>query len=117
MVAVRSMGLALESLIGFDIDGRQVCSVSEGTLKTLIELSNERFKANSNRIARFRELLMQTSSPDAGSKRHNGKEWEEPEVRRQRKRAEGLKRQQMLSDTSRATIVDPEDTAGLEFFP
>lgn len=118
MVAVRSMGLAFESLVGFDVDGRQMCSVSEGTLRTLLEISNDRFRANDERIARFRELLMQLTSSGPGAKRRDGnKDWEDPEVRKQRKRAEGLRRREMLSETKEDPIVDAEDTAGIEFFP
>lgn len=118
MVAVRSMGLAFESVVGFDVDGKQMCSVSEETLRTLLKISNDRFQANAARIARFRELLRQSTSSDLGAKRRDSnKDWEEPEARKQRKRAEGLKRKEMLRETKQDLIVDPEDTAGIEFFP
>jgi tRNA wybutosine-synthesizing protein 3 len=118
MVAVRSMGLAFESLVGFDINGKQMCSVSEGTLRTLLEVSNDRFQANAARIARFRELLRQSKISGSGAKkRDDNKDWEDPEVRKQRKRAEGLKRKEMLSETKEDPIVDPEDAADIEFFP
>ena len=57
------MGLALESLVGFYDDGKEVCNVSEGTLRTLLEISNERFQVNTARITRFRQLLVQSMSP------------------------------------------------------
>ena len=93
MVAVRSMGLGLESLIGYEYENRQLCNVTEGHLRTLIELSNERFGENTKRISRFRTLLKKLSSEETGDvkrKGQDGEEWEDPEVRRERKRAEGL---------------------------
>lgn len=117
MVAVRSMGLALESLIGFHEGGKEVCSVSEGALKTLLAISNERFQVNSARITRFRELLMASISTQAEPKRReDGEEWEDAQERKERKRAEGLMRRGISKGTTDETIGDPEDIAGLEFF-
>lgn len=118
IVAVRSMGLALESLVGFEADGRQVCTVSAESLRTLLEISNDRFRVNEERIARFREVLLQSTSTDAGPKGPDGdKEWEDAEVRKERKRAEGLRRKEMLRGNKDDPIADPEDIVGLEFFP
>lgn len=118
MVAVRSMGLALESLVGFYADGRQMCSVSEVSLRTLLEISNDRFRANAARIRRFRELLIQLTSDEAGPKRRDGtEEWEDAKDRKERKRTEGLRRKEMLKDTKEHPIVEPDDIAGLKFFP
>jgi tRNA wybutosine-synthesizing protein 3 len=112
------MGLALESLVGFYADGRQMCSVSEVSLRTLLEISNDRFRANAARIRRFRELLIQLTSDEAGPKRRDGtEEWEDAEDRKERKRAEGLRRKEMLKDTKEHPIVEPDDIAGLEFLP
>jgi tRNA wybutosine-synthesizing protein 3 len=117
MVAVRSMGLALESLVGFHDGGKEVCSVPEGALRTLLEISNERFQVNSARITRFRELLMSSMSAQAGPKRReDGEEWEDAQERKERKRAEGLMRRGLLKGTREDPIGDPEDIAGLEFF-
>lgn len=116
IVAVRSMGLALESLVGFHHDGRELCSVSEKDLRTLLEISNERFRVNSERIMRFQALLRQLTSAGAASKRRgDGEEWEDPQVRRERKKAEGLRRKQLLKETGGPPPKDPEDISGLEF--
>jgi tRNA wybutosine-synthesizing protein 3 len=112
------MGIALDSLIGFHADGRQVCAVSEGSLRTLLEIANDRFRVNATRIAKFRELLIQSMSTDTGPRGRDGeKEWEDVEVRRERKRAEGLRRKETLRDSKKDPIVEPQDIAGLEFFP
>lgn len=66
--------------------------VSEEYLHMFVALANERFKVNSERIERFRVKLMElyqrflrgSSSRKAG--------WEDPEARRERKRAEGLQK-------------------------
>lgn len=113
MVAVRSMGLGLESLIGYEYENMQVCSVTEGHLRTLVELSNERFGENTKRISRFRTLLKKLSSEETGEakrKGQDGEEWEDPQIRRERKRAEGLMRSQQMraSRRPRTTEYNPE---------
>jgi tRNA wybutosine-synthesizing protein 3 len=120
MVAVRSMGLSLESIIGFGEDGSRypTCTVSEESLETLVEQANERFKENTKRIERFRSLLEKLSAEDAGEvkrKGQDGEEWEDPQVRRERKRAEGLARsQQMRSSRPQEGSEDVQETPGLE---
>jgi tRNA wybutosine-synthesizing protein 3 len=110
------MGLALESLVGFHHGGRELCNVSEEALRTLLEIANERFRFNTARIAKFRELLIQSTSPDAGPKRKgDGVDWEDAQERKERKQLEGLRRKEMLKDGG-DPLVDPEDIAGLEFF-
>jgi len=95
MVGIRSMGLALESIIGFEENGMEICMVPEWQLKTLLEISNERFLENSKRIERFRLLLKELGG--AAQEIGRGKDgWEDAQVRRERKRAEGLKRSQEL---------------------
>ena len=61
MVGIRSMGLALESVIGFENEGREICMVPEWQLKHLVEISNQRFVENTKRIGRFRTLLVEMS--------------------------------------------------------
>jgi tRNA wybutosine-synthesizing protein 3 len=115
MVAVRSMGLALESLIGFHHGGKELCSVSEQDLRTLLEISNERFRINTERITRFQTLLKQMTTAAPATKRgKDGEEWEDAEARKERKRAEGLRRKQLLKDTG-VPPPDPGDISGLEF--
>jgi tRNA wybutosine-synthesizing protein 3 len=59
MVGIRSMGLALESVIGFERGGKQLCMVPEYQLGNLVEISNDRFKENIKRIERFRSFLQE----------------------------------------------------------
>lgn len=109
IVAIRSMGLGLESLIGRETDGIKHCTVSGEYLKALIRIANERFVDNARRIERFRTYLREalflassSSSGSASSKREKkkgggggdgeGGQWEDAETRKERKRAEGLRR-------------------------
>ncbi|KAK0121665.1 hypothetical protein ONS95_009952 [Cadophora gregata] len=97
MVGIRSMGLALESVIGFESEGREICMLPEWQLKHLVEVSNQRFLENTKRIERFRTLLREMSVSGAGlaresKKGEDGGEWEDAVVRRERKKAEGLRR-------------------------
>lgn len=94
MVAVRSSGLALSSLIGFasvDDDGEDVIEsmVDEEHLELLLRLGNARFVANTERIRRFEEGLF-------GGRRCQELEWEDTKTRRERKRAEGLKEKERV---------------------
>lgn len=117
MVAVRSTGLAFESVIGVvrgrtilppgtpqgdedgqrqDEDGQQQeedaieALVDEEYLEVLVGIANERFEANTERIRRFETLLFGSTGKKAV---HS---WEEKETRQERKRAEGLKRREEL---------------------
>lgn len=98
MVAVRSAGLGLESLIGRETNQIKHCTVSGEYLRALVEIANERFAENARRIGRFRALLREaTAAPGRGVRRGDGGgggggEWEDAEVRRERKRLEGLGR-------------------------
>lgn len=98
MVAVRSMGLALESIIGQSgSPGRWECFVSGRYLQGLLEISNNRFEENTRRIGRFRELLaagLLANNGPAAKIKADGSNWEDASVRRERKKAEGLKRSQ-----------------------
>lgn len=91
------MGLGLESLIGRETNGIKHCTVSGEYLKALIRIANERFVDNARRIERFRMYLRQAlSSPLHKDKKklgdREGGQWEDAETRKERKRAEGLKR-------------------------
>ncbi|KAL1956398.1 hypothetical protein VTO42DRAFT_7381 [Malbranchea cinnamomea] len=94
IVAVRSSGLALESVIGYysQSEGCAKSLVTEEYLQMLVSLANERFKINSERIERFRRKFMELyhRSLRGSSSRRDG--WEDPDVRRERKRAEGLRK-------------------------
>jgi tRNA wybutosine-synthesizing protein 3 len=99
IVAVRSTGLGLDSIIGrLDDDGEGICVVSDTYLEGVLAVANERFEENSKRITRFCELLLgiaETPS-DTEARKPKGEDWEDASVRRERKRAEGLKRSREL---------------------
>lgn len=103
IVAVRSSGLALESIIGlreYHKDGDIARSLVSGEyLQMLVAISNERFKTNTERVARFRARLMESSS---GAPSNKPPGWEDSEVRKARMRMEGLQRKKNLEDTNRA---------------
>ncbi|RYP33387.1 hypothetical protein DL767_004792 [Monosporascus sp. MG133] len=93
IVAIRSMGLALESLIGMQIQDVPQRTVSVEYLETLLRIANERFVANAERIERFRLGVLEATQP---RKEKDGTEWEDAQARRERKRAEGLRRKAEL---------------------
>ncbi|KAI1741893.1 methyltransferase TYW3-domain-containing protein [Xylaria scruposa] len=95
MVALRSMGLSFESLIGTQEDGVIKCMVSDEYLHSLLRIANERFEENKKRIERFRTAVLETSCPP---KKKDGTEWEDAQARRERKRAEGLRRKAELQE-------------------
>lgn len=96
MVAVRTAGLALESVIGFGMEGqgREIAKslVDEEYLRMLVAVANERFKANQERGERFIENLLSALAAKEDRRKENGRR-EESEARRMRKRKEGLQRQ------------------------
>ncbi|KAJ9253431.1 hypothetical protein DTO207G8_4164 [Paecilomyces variotii] len=112
IVAVRSAGLSLESIIGYcdDSSSNDDSSpiirslVTEEYLRMLVELANERFGVNTERVERFRTKLLDLVSVSMGddslSKGGKGRAkpagWEDEATRRERKRAEGLARQKAL---------------------
>ncbi|KAL5341483.1 methyltransferase TYW3-domain-containing protein [Aspergillus crustosus] len=133
IVAVRSAGLALESVIGYcdenssDLDRLGTSEpvirslVTEEYLRMLVAMSNERYLVNSERKERFRTgLLSAHSESDSTGNKTKGRSkppgWEDSEARRERMRAEGLLRKKMHE--SQATEgnglgVEPEDNIEL----
>jgi len=114
MVAVRSMGLCFESLIGSqDEQGRRTCLVTHNYLATLVRIANERFAENSKRIARFQAALKSAFTP-----KPRGYYWEDPDDRRERKRQEGLELRKNLMEQSRKqskqTQVDETEDLDLD---
>ena len=106
MVAIRTAGLALGSIIGYAQDadpGEQkvVLLVGEEYLEILLRLANDRFSANDERIQRFSDELL-------GGKRVREPNWEDPQSRRERKRAEGLKKKGLLKVESNPLSKDEE---------
>ena len=94
MVAVRTAGLAFDSIVGYmDIGGQLRPMVTEEYLRTLVEVANERFTTNSGRKERFKAALLRAVevSKAKGEVRND---WEPADERRERKRAEGLKRKE-----------------------
>ncbi|KAF2499584.1 hypothetical protein BU16DRAFT_535917 [Lophium mytilinum] len=101
MVAIRSAGFSFDSIIGYqDPSGCNVAFIDEDYLRMMVGLANERFQINSDRILRFRDALhsqySHASANGSAKPQHVKKGYEDPEVRRQRKRQEGLIRQQSL---------------------
>ncbi|CZT00977.1 related to DUF207 domain protein [Rhynchosporium agropyri] len=117
MVGIRSMGLALESVIGFEDQGREICMVPEWQLRHMIEVSNQRFVENTKRIERFRTLLLEMSESGMGKERKgDGREWEDAGARRERKKAEGMRRAEELrvSREMDGLIGDTEEVLDLD---
>ncbi|KAI1349915.1 methyltransferase TYW3-domain-containing protein [Xylaria sp. FL0043] len=96
IVAIRSMGLSLESLIGIQEDGVTKCTVSDHYLHSLLRIANERFEENRKRIERFRTAVLEASKPP----KRDDTEWEDAQARRERKREEGLRRKAELQGQS-----------------
>ncbi|KAI3398570.1 hypothetical protein diail_8915 [Diaporthe ilicicola] len=94
IVAIRSMGLGLESLIGRETNGTKHCTVSVEYLRALVKIANERFLENTRRIGRFRAYLKEAAAGEKhkGRKGQGGAEWEDAEARRERKKLEGLRK-------------------------
>lgn len=114
MVAVRAAGLAFESIIGYheswdskdafpdtvsinddSNNSMNIPIVGASYLDALVNIANERFKENNRRIERFRYALQEEVSRysvSSNDKRDRKLDWEDTIVRRERKRAEGLKR-------------------------
>ncbi|KJZ72554.1 hypothetical protein HIM_08078 [Hirsutella minnesotensis 3608] len=107
MVAIRSMGLGLESLIGYETgDGRRGWFVPARHLETLRAVANERFAENARRIERFRAAFLDAVSEPRPPRGCDGAEWEDAAARRERMRAEGLRKKAAL-----AAVSGGEDTA------
>lgn len=93
IVAIRTMGLAFSSIISYATPSGEIKPmVSESYLRTLVQIANERFVVNSQRIERFRRALLRLDVKVKESE--DGGEWEPADVRRERKRAEGLRRKE-----------------------
>jgi tRNA wybutosine-synthesizing protein 3 len=120
IVGIRSMGLALESIVGFEYEGKPICMLPGYQIRNLLQVGNERFKENTKRIERFRTLLKELSQAggDVGAKRKaaDGGEWEDAEARRARKRAEGLKKAQKVRAMKEVGVQDRVDN-GVEGMP
>jgi tRNA wybutosine-synthesizing protein 3 len=110
MIAIRTVGLGLESIIGcshalsekasttydkkdgFDADAVHEAIVSEEYLNILVRLANERFVVNAERIQRFRSCLGEAMATHT-KKRARCSNWMSVESRREHKRQAGLQLQ------------------------
>ena len=91
VVAVRSSGLGLDSIIGYqDSNGSNISLVSESYLRNIACIINEKFRVNDERILRFEKAL------ESYDQKKNASSDEDAETRRRRKREEGLRRQHEL---------------------
>ncbi|KAH8695067.1 methyltransferase TYW3-domain-containing protein [Talaromyces proteolyticus] len=117
IVAVRSSGLSLESVIGYyedkeDEDAEPVIRslVTEEYLQMLVALANERFVVNTERVERFRtrllDLYTSASSPTTSGRTKKPPGWEDPQVRREKKKAEGLRRKAEAARRKASEEVD-----------
>jgi tRNA wybutosine-synthesizing protein 3 len=66
--------------------------VDASYIAMLVDLANEKFKVNTERTQKFRKNLHDKYFPQQS----NNDDWESTDVRRERKRAEGLRRQEEL---------------------
>ncbi|KAF9879569.1 tRNA wybutosine-synthesizing protein [Colletotrichum karsti] len=106
IVGVRTMGLGLESLVGYVDDhsgGARRCTVSADYLRDLVDIANERFVENAARIARFRAALQSAVAGPPAKLGEGGAEWEDAAARRERKRAEGLRRKEEMLAAKQGT--------------
>lgn len=112
MVAIRSMGLSFESLIGQQVGESRESLVPLGYLHKLMSIANERFVENTKRIERFLTAFRELSRPPQPRKNAEGAEWEDAAARRERKRAEGLRRKAELQSSKDSTIsTEPGESA------
>ena len=94
MVAIRSSGIGLSSLIGYKIDSDEDvsirCMVDESYLQLLLSIANERFLENSKRVHRFQGQLLSIG-------RKQQRNWEDGKARAERMKAQGLEQQNQIA--------------------
>ena len=114
MVAIRTMGLSFDNIVGVlhgdtkRESGVEECPrllVDEDYLRVLVQLSNEKFKVNADRTQKFRALLAGRYATKVDE------EWEDATVRRERKRAEGLRRKAALAQRAQVDSKQEENVA------
>jgi len=94
MLAIRTNGLSFDSVVGYaDEEGALLSIVDSAYIFNMLSIANERFTANKERTQRFQKAVSCIPRILAPSRK------EDAETRKQRKRAEGLARQQALSTT------------------
>jgi tRNA wybutosine-synthesizing protein 3 len=117
MVAVRSMGLTLESLIGQQVGESRQQLVSLQHLRMLMNIANERFNENKKRIARFQRALSAAAQPAPLKKNPDGQVWEDAAARRERKRAEGLLRKAEMQKDKPSPAEDTRQITAIDSLP
>lgn len=115
MVGIRSMGLAFESVIGYQKDGKEYCMIPNWQLSNLLSMGNRRFVENEKRIARFQALVKELCVEK--EKKGDEGEWEDANVRRERKKKEGLEKAEVMKKESGGQKKQGETykDSGLEF--
>lgn len=110
MVAVRTMGLAFDSVIGYeDSTDKLIPMVTESYMRILADIGNERFQVNKERTERFRSALFDAfRAPDSTEKQGDDGAWEPIEQRRARMREEGLRRKAEAQKAAKSAVVDAE---------
>ncbi|KAF4984424.1 hypothetical protein FZEAL_387 [Fusarium zealandicum] len=115
MVAIRTMGLAFESLVGQQVNGSCQRIVSTDYLRTLVQIANSRFAENKKRIQRFRDAFQDAVSAPAPRLNPEGQDWEDAAARRERKRADGLrKKAELQAERDADTGVEGHEPAEAE---
>jgi len=110
MVAVRSTGFSFDAIVGYHNDAKQnMALVNEKYLRTLVNIANERFNVNHDRIKRFQASLHEQYTPKVALSLAKA-DWEDAEARKRRKREEGLARQQALraNEDTAAGYIAPQ---------
>jgi tRNA wybutosine-synthesizing protein 3 len=96
LVAIRTAGLAFDCVIGHATESGSIrLLVPPSYIRMMLNVANQRFVANGERRERFRQALLRglaANRSDGG--RPDG--WEPEHIRRERKRAEGLRRRAEL---------------------
>ena len=118
MVAIRTAGLAFESVVGVllsnlgdERDGEEAEEhttniAGEAYLELLVSIANERFKMNTERMLRFEQDLFKR---EVGL----GQAWEDSKSRQERKRAEGLEQRRTLQKKQEQGGFPASDTNDL----
>ena len=112
MVGIRSNGLAMDSIIGIvdDKDSRKVHKlVGDDYVAMLVRISNNRFTEN---FARINKLTSNLETALFTEKTDVLIGWEDKEVRKARKKAEGLQRQ--LEELLAAEAAETDEPLGDE---
>jgi len=114
MVAVRSNGLAMDSIIGIldKTTGKLQKVVGDDYIAMLVRVGNMRFKENATKTAKLTRNLENALFT---RKKDTLDGWKDKEARKARKRAEGLKRQEETRrlTSGKSNIDEVDDDIGL----